>query len=76
MFQNKFNLLTIFGFFMLCVSLFALAVAWQVYQDGSTYESDRDFWTITGFLSFGILWLVSSICLILKEKGFQHYKLR
>ncbi len=71
MFQNKFNLLTIFGFFMLCVALFALAIAWQIYQDSNSYDggiqSDRDFWAIAAFLSVGIIWLVSSIGLILKQ---------
>ena len=67
MFQNKFNLLSIFGFFMLCISLFALAIAWQIYQDSYSYESERDYWVVVGFLSFGIIWLISSICLILKQ---------
>ena len=67
MFQNQFNLLSLFGFLMLCVSLFALAVAWQFYQEMREYESVADYWGRVGFLSFGIVWLILSVFLVLKQ---------
>ena len=71
MFQNKINLLTLFGLLMLCVALFALAVSWQFYQELNNaydhYESTSDYWGRIGFLSFGVIWLVISIALILRQ---------